>query len=850
MKSRMALLLIAVAAAGLFACGPGVIASFMSSGGGSSSGPTTFQLTINKAGAGEGTVTSTGGEIDCGGTCLADITSSGVITLLASPLPGFKFTVWTGDLTGTANPQDLVMSAARQVTASFELAPPGFALPDDYTANGNPSSSANADFNRDGILDLAVGSTSGTKISVFLGNANGTFQQPSIPTTTLGGPSALAAGDLDHDGRLDLAVAHNDKLSILIGQGNGSFTTTSTPALGGTGAISIVIGDVNVDGVPDLLVALSNDNMVAVLLGSTSSAGTFLASTLFAVSPGLNPKSLALGDFDCNGKPDLAVANQNTGDVSILLGNGLGGFSSATVFDVETGPRSIAVGEFNSDGKQDLVVANHDASSVSILRGNGNGTFQTAVRVDTTPSPACIAIGDLNHDGKSDLVVANESGSGLSIFIGHGDGTFVIPSADFPVGINSTFVSLGDYDRDGRSDVVVTRGTGLNNVSVLRNSTIIQTSGDFPSSLAKQFVAGSGPRSVTVGDWDCDGKLDLAVANLIPLSSNDGKVSTLRGLGLGNFSQPVAATTVPGTETFFLVADDFDSDGDKDLAVCHRNAGKVSILLGNGAGSFSVASSVSIGGNLRGIVAGDFDSDGDADLVVVNHATNRVDLLVGDGAGSFTLATAVPPFHPVGLRPRAVAIGYLDDDANLDLAVANHDEDSVSILLGSGTGTFFNPAVTVSAAVKPQCVAIGDFDDDGDNDLVLGSEASLGSVSLVLGDGTGAFQLSTEAPAAGFTPFFVAVGDLNADGKTDLAVANSGVDATPIGVGSLSVMLGLGSGHPSGFLFAPATNYPFPAATAPRSIGIGDFNADGRPDLAVGNDGNASITILLNASPP
>ena len=183
------------------------------------------------------------------------------------------------------------------------------------------------------------------------------------------------------------------------------------------------------------------------------------AATNFAV--GANPYSVAVGDFNGDGKQDLAVANGGSNNVSILLGTGAGSFGAATNFAVGTFPKSVTVGDFNSDGKQDLAVAS--IKNVSILLGNGAGSFGTATNFAIETDPVSISVGDFNSDSKQDLVVANFGDSkAISILFGNGAGSFGAATNFGAASLSrlNRFVTVGDFNSDGKQDLVVANGVG------------------------------------------------------------------------------------------------------------------------------------------------------------------------------------------------------------------------------------------------------------------------------------------------------------------------------------------------------------------------------------------------------
>jgi hypothetical protein len=214
------------------------------------------------------------------------------------------------------------------------------------------------------------------------------------------------------------------------------------------------------------------------------------------------PFSVAVGDFNRDGRTDLVTANQASNDVSVLLGNGNGTFQPAVNFAAGYGPRSVVVADFNSDGKPDLATV--AGGTVSVLLGNGDGTFQTLKSTVLGFGAWTIAVGDFNGDGKPDLAVTGQSNS-VGVLLGNGDGTFQAAQS-FAVGADSVSVVIGDFNGDGKPDLAVP--------SVSQNcASVLLGNGDGTFQAAQHFAVGASPWSLATGDFNGDGKPDLAVAN-------------------------------------------------------------------------------------------------------------------------------------------------------------------------------------------------------------------------------------------------------------------------------------------------------------------------------------------------
>ena len=334
----------------------------------------------------------------------------------------------------------------------------------------------------------------------------------------------------------------------------------------GSDSITVAVGDFNGDGVPDLVVANEGSNNVAVLLGNGD--GTFRAAQFFPV--GINPVWVVVGGFNGSRVQDLAVPNINANNISVLLGNGDGTFPAGRTFAVGSLPTSVTVGDFNGDGKLDLAAANWNSGDVSVLLGNGDGTFQPARTFPSGTNPISPAVGDFNRDGLPDLAVANYGNNNISVLLGNGDGTFR-PAVYFPAGTLPSFVAVGQFNADGILDLAVTNAWS-NDVSVLLGN------GDGTFQAPRSFAVGSSPLSAAVADINGDGRLDLAVANYGNPSVGDlGNVVVLLGNGDGTF-QPALPFTV-GTNPESVVVGDFNRDGKLDLAVANFHSNSVSVLI-------------------------------------------------------------------------------------------------------------------------------------------------------------------------------------------------------------------------------------------------------------------------------
>lgn len=349
-----------------------------------------------------------------------------------------------------------------------------------------------------------------------------------------------------------------------------------------------------------------------------------------------NPASIAIGDFNGDGKQDLAVANYTgntqTGAVSVFLGNGDGTFQAAVDYAAGISPYSIALGDFNGDGKTDLAVANlgsgsSTAGSVSILLGNGDGTFATQVSYAAGFNPGFVVVADFNADGQADLAVASDVSTGsLCVLLGNGDGTFSAPLTY--TGFFPSSIAVGDFNGDGKADLAMSSSPGLDSPSEVA---VLLGNGDGTFQPAVNYSnGGDNPNFVAVGDFNSDGKQDLAVA------AADG-ISIFLGNGNGTF-QP-AVNYAGDTQPTSVAVTDFNGDGKPDIALANfdfSTGGNVSVLLGNGDGTFQEPTSYTAGVNPSSVAVGDFKGNGKVDIASANRNSNNVSVLLGTAFGPTT----------------------------------------------------------------------------------------------------------------------------------------------------------------------------------------------------------------------
>jgi len=594
----------------------------------------------------------------------------------------------------------------------------------------------------------------------------------------------------------------------------------------GQGPETLAVGDFNGDGKMDVVVGNTNSqsNTVSVLLGKAD--GTFAPAVDYAVVA--SPISVAVGDFNGDGKLDIVAAcGSSDAQVSVLLGNGDGTFKPFVSTTAGPGGNSIAVADFNGDGKLDVAISDNLelTEGVDILLGNGGGTFKAPVTYATANDPRMVVIADFNGDGKLDLATINSSSETVSVLLGTGTGTFGAHTDFATKQQGCVSVAAGDLRNNGKIDVVAGCQT-LGQVVVLLGS------GTGNLAAAKDYAVPDGVDIVALGDFNGDGKLDVAVTSG---EEGEGVVSVLTGTGTGKLKAALGFGTNFGPTALGVA--DFNGDGKLDVVTADSISpfdltfGEISVLLSNGKSllggrtDYSVATGNETGA-YSGIAAADLNGDGKPDLIVPVTFANQLAVLVNTGKGAFK------PFmtYPLPNNPQAVVAGDFNNDKKMDVAVVNFGSPgSISVLLNTGSG-ILSPYTQYPVNGVSFGIATGDFNQDGNLDLVV-TDAYDDTVSVLLGNGTGAFPSFVTYPTGAF-PMGVAVGDFNHDGFPDLAVANEQD-------GTISILLNNGDGT-----FSTPKNGVYTVGGFPISIAAGSFRDNGILDLAVATD-QIGIVILL-----
>jgi hypothetical protein len=628
------------------------------------------------------------------------------------------------------------------------------------------------DFTNNGILDI-VGLD-----GVHLGTGDGTFQTPGpnagldVPYQPVGTeqstqPTAIAVGDFNKDGNLDAAVvdAGTDSVLIFEGDGKGDLTLATTIGLPtGGGEDAIVAGDFLGNGQTDLAVVNNFTNSVSIILNR----GNYNFDVLDPIAVGQSPDAITAGVFENDGRLDLAVADYGSSDVTILSNQGGGNFVAGSPIPLPAGtsfpasPVAITAGNFGT-GNVDLAVVDSSNNQVDILEGDGTGNFTASSPLTVGSSPGAIVTGDFGN-GMDDLAVANTGSNNVSILMATGGGKFQ-SAGNYAAGAAPAAIAAGDLNGDGRVDLV-TSNWGSSDISVL----IGKGNGSFEESSVANAV-GSSPTSQATGDFTGNGNLGVAILNSV--SDN---ITILPGNGDGTFEQSLTVALPAGGAPSAIVAGDFNGDGRTDLAVADPGLNEIDILLGNGNGTFDLASTIADPGGPVALATGDFTDNGRIDIAVADFGTGTVTILLNTGGGQFAALSpfAVDPDGLTNSRPSSIVAGNFGN-GSVDLAVGDQATDSIIVLMGNGTGNFQPQAPIALGGVFSASLKLvaGDFLKNGRDDIAAADyEPFSGSnIDVLLSNPDGSFQ-NPVAIATSSAPVAITAGDFTGNGILDLATAD------------------------------------------------------------------------------
>lgn len=574
-----------------------------------------------------------------------------------------------------------------------------------------------ADFNSDGLPDLALGNVSG-RLWVFLNTTT-----PGSPTVSFGAPSmhlltnglsTVSAGDLNGDGRPDLVVARsqlqNDpippRVEVLFNLTAPGATVPSfapfVPFNVASKSPNASLADINGDGRLDIVVAMSGNPISFESRLNATEPGALTPDFRGGGSVVINGWMIAhaAGDLNNDGRPDFALVEYGEAYQNlhvVLNATPLAGdspdFRAAAGFASGSQPAAAAIADFNLDGRQDLAAANAADGTISVLAGQTDAgsiipAFAAAVPVAVGTQPAALLAVDLNSDGKPDLASGNAGGNSVSVLMNTG-APGAAPAfgetASMAVGSVPRGLAAGDFNGDGKVDVAVAN-SGSNTVSVLFNGTAPGSASAVFSSAGSP-ATGTAPRGVTVADFNLDGKLDLATADAGDNTATVLLSTTAPGASSASFA--AGSALAMGAKPVAIAAADLNLDGRADLVTADETDGTVSVRFnttapGAASASFSSRSAWPVGAAPSAVALRDLDGDGKPEILVTDAASDTVRVLRNNTApGAASPRVASVGDFVVGDSPAGLAAADLNGDGQLDLVVADAGDGSLSVLLNT-----------------------------------------------------------------------------------------------------------------------------------------------------------------------
>jgi gliding motility-associated-like protein len=834
---------------------PPIITSFTPT-----SGPIGTIVTIN----GSNFSTTAANNIVWFGAVQATVTAATATQLTVTVPTGTTYqpiTVTVNGLTAySLNPFDVTFSSSHIIDAS------AFALPTDFSVGYLPAGIAIGDIDGDGKPDLAIANGGSNTISIFrnistYGNISAGSFAAKVDLTSGGGTRDLVIGDVDGDGKPDLVVINDGSNTMSVFRNtctSGSITIASFAArvdfITGTNPQGVAIGDIDGDGKPDLAVADYASNNVSVFRNTSTSgsitAGSFAAKVDFTT--GMEPRGIAIGDFDGDGKPDLCVTNYTSNSVSIFRNTSTSGtidassFAAKVDFTTGAGPTGIAISDLDGDSKLDLAVTNNTITSVSVFRNTstsgfiGPGSFATKVDFATGSYPNFLSICDIDGDRKPDIAIPNYGDNSVSVFRNtSSSGTIGASSfatrVDFNTGTGSFGTALGDIDGDGKPDLCVTNN-GSSSISLLRNTLTIPV-----PPVITSFTPTAGPIGTTVTISGTNFS-STAANNIVWFGAVQATVTAATATQLtvtvptGATYQPISVTTtLNGLTAYSNTPFTVTFPGSHII-----DASAFALKVDFGSGTAPVSSAIA-----------DIDGDGKPDLVIANNNSSTVSVYRNtSSSGSIAASSFAARVDLItGTNPNRVTIGDIDGDGKPDLIVINQNNNSISVFRntstpGSITASSFATKVDFAAGSSPYYVAIGDIDGDGKPDLAVTNWA--GNTVSVFRNTSTSGSITSDSFASkvdfivGAYPSGVAVRDIDGDGKPDLVVNNVNNKTVSIFKNTST------SGYINSGSFASKVD--FTTGTAPLDVAVADIDGDGKPDIVVNTPDNNMISVFRNIS--
>ncbi len=752
------------------------------------------------------------------------------------------FLVAIGDLDGDGKPDVAALTgpSGNEVAVFRNISTPGNPAftQQNFPTGSYPVGLTLSDVDGDGKPDMVTANRFSNSVSVLRNTStSGTITFDTNVDYAVGAdPFYVAVGDMDGDGRPDIAAANSADTSISILQNllgtnlaptvsgfkpdtavsgtvvkisGTNFTGATAIAFGGIAAASFTVDSAT--GITAVVGAGASGNV-----GVTTGYGTANAAGFVFIGPIISAFTPTVGV----GGTKVTITGFNFTGVTAVAFGGV----AASSFTVDSTTGITAVVGAGASGSVTVTTANGTATLAGFSFGPPTVTSFTPV---AGPVGTAVTITGTNFNNQS---------SGNMVFFGAVKAAIVAAS---PTELQVIVPAGATYQ-----PISVTTGnlTGYASAPFLvtfANNTPAITTQSF--SVAGSFVVGSYPSPIFLSDFDGDGRPDIVAGN-----RNSNSLSILQNSsqpGVIAFGSRVDIAS--GPDPAHLAVGDLDGDGKPDVVALDfnsGNAGSISVYGNTSAGgiiSFSARTDYATGNGSTGIAIADMNGDGKPDIIVANGNSDNFSIFPNTttAAGSITFGTRIDYYMPYHVE--AVVAADLDNDGKPDLIISNFDNSSFSVFRNTSTGGVlsFGLRADYPAGTNPTELSVGDLDGDGKLDVVV-SNYTTGSLTMYENISTTGSIVLANRQDVGMATTNISFADLNGDGKVDLAV---GTGLT----GKMAVLENNSTG-PGLFSFAPAVN--FTTGTYDTYVAAGDLDGDGKPDLAVANTVDNNVTILRNGS--